>query len=184
MRSTTAYRWLSLDSHPSLRTLWSAVIKSPNFSARGRASPVRLLPGALVILLRKADFAISVFWEVSINTVLPECHYRRTFRSCVMRNVCAGAGTSVSSILSVNSSNHSGRSRKRSSEARLIFFFLFLFWVFGDPLRFHVAGSSLRSDAGLEDVLDESCGGDVEDELVPEVDDNCERGVFGQGPDS
>ena len=38
------------------------------------------------------------------------------------------------------------------------------------------ASSSLRSDAGLEgvldDVLDESCDGDVEDELVPEFDDN------------
>ena len=29
--TTTAYRWLCRDSHPSLRTLWSAVIKSPNF---------------------------------------------------------------------------------------------------------------------------------------------------------
>ena len=33
------------------------------------------------------------------------------------------------------------------------------------------AGSSLRSVAGLEDVLDESCGIDVEDELVPDLDD-------------
>ena len=33
--------------------------------------------------------------------------------------MCAGADTSVSSKLSVNSSNHSGRSRKRSSESRL-----------------------------------------------------------------
>ena len=32
--------------------------------------------------------------------------------------------------------------------------------------------SSLRSAAGLEDVLDESCGGDAEDELVPECDDS------------
>ena len=29
--TTTAYRWLCRDSHPSLRTLWSAVIKSPIF---------------------------------------------------------------------------------------------------------------------------------------------------------
>ena len=50
---TTAYRWLSLDSHSSLRTLWSAVIKSPNFSAQSWASPVRLLQGALVILVLK-----------------------------------------------------------------------------------------------------------------------------------
>ena len=44
------------------------------------------------------------------------------------------------------------------------------FRVFG---QFPGAGSSLRSDAGLEDgVLDESCGGDVEDELAPMLDDN------------
>ena len=45
--TTTAYRWLFRDSQLSLRTLWSAVIKSPNLSARGTASPLRLLHGAL-----------------------------------------------------------------------------------------------------------------------------------------
>ena len=54
--TTTAYRWLFRDSQFSLRTLWSAVIKSPNFSARGTASPLRLLHGAIVIL---------VFWQIS-----------------------------------------------------------------------------------------------------------------------
>ena len=43
---------------------------------------------------------------------------------------------------------------------------------FGESRQLPGAGSSLRSVAGLEDVLDESCGGDVEDELVPELDDN------------
>ena len=50
--TTTAYRWLIRDSQPSLKTLWSAVIKSPKFSARGTAPPVPLLHGALVILVR------------------------------------------------------------------------------------------------------------------------------------
>ena len=45
-------RWLFRDSPTSLRTLWSVVIKSPNFSARGTALPVRLLQGVLVILVR------------------------------------------------------------------------------------------------------------------------------------
>ena len=36
--------------------LWSAVIKSPKFSARGTASPLRLVHGALVIL---------VLWQIS-----------------------------------------------------------------------------------------------------------------------
>ena len=43
---------------------------------------------------------------------------------------------------------------------------------FGESRQLPGAGSSLRSVAGLEDVLDESCGGDVEDELVPELDEN------------
>ena len=46
--TTTAYRWLFRDSQLSLRTLWSAVIKSPKLSARGTASSLRLLHGALV----------------------------------------------------------------------------------------------------------------------------------------
>ena len=50
--TTTAYRWLFRDSQLSLRTLWSAVIKSQKFTARGTASPLRLLHGALVILVR------------------------------------------------------------------------------------------------------------------------------------
>ena len=54
--TTTAYQWLFRDSQPSLRTLWSAVIKSPKFSARSTAPPMRLLHGALVIL---------VLWQIS-----------------------------------------------------------------------------------------------------------------------
>ena len=81
--------------------------------------------------------------------------------------MCAG----VSSKLSVNSSNHSGRSRKRSSESRLSSLFLFLSWVFeGDPRQSPWASSSLRSRAGL--VEDKSCDVDVHDELIQELDDN------------
>ena len=67
-----AYRWLFRDSQFSLKTLWFAVFKSPNFSARGTAPPLRLLHGALVILVLFADLAISVFREVIINTVLTQ----------------------------------------------------------------------------------------------------------------
>ena len=42
----------------------------------------------------------------------------------------------------------------------------------GDPHHFRGASSSLRSDTGLEDELDESCGGDVEDEMLPELVDD------------
>ena len=54
--TTTAYRWLFRDSHPSLRTLRFAVIKSPKFSALCTPPPLRLLHGAFVIL---------VLWQIS-----------------------------------------------------------------------------------------------------------------------
>ena len=43
--------------------------------------------------------------------------------------MCAGTEIPVSSRFSVNSPNHSGRSRKRSSESRLVFFLVFEFLV-------------------------------------------------------
>ena len=83
----------------------------------------------------------------------------------------AGAGTSVSSRFSVNSSNHSGRSRNQSSDSRVSFLFSFLFWVFeGDPHQFPGAGPLLPSWAGL--VEDKSCNVDVEDERLSELADN------------
>ena len=48
-----AYRWLFQDSQPSLRTLWSAVIKSPKFSSLGTTVLVRLPQEALVIVVLK-----------------------------------------------------------------------------------------------------------------------------------
>ena len=69
--------------------------------------------------------------------------------------MCAGAGTSVFSRLSVNSSNHSGLSRKRSSKARVMSFFWFMFLVVGESRQFPGAGSSFRTGAGLEDAIDE-----------------------------
>ena len=84
--------------------------------------------------------------------------------------VCAGACTSASSRLSVNSSNHSERSRKRSSESRFSSRLLYLFWVFeGDPHHSRGAGSSIRSWGG---IVDKSCNADVDDELLPDLVDN------------
>ena len=77
----------------------------------------------------------------------------------------------VPSRLSVNSSNHSGRSRKRSFESRPPFLFSFWFWVVGgDPHQFPEAGPSLRSWDGVGE--DNSCNVDVEDEMLPELADN------------
>ena len=68
--TTTAYQWLFRDSHPSLRTLWSAVIRSPKFSARGAVSPVRLLQRALVILVLMQMSQFRSFEKWVKNTVL------------------------------------------------------------------------------------------------------------------
>ena len=47
-----------------------------------------------------------------------------------------------------------------------------LVFGFGASRQFPGAPLSLRTFAGLEFVLEWSCGSDVEDELVPELDDN------------
>ena len=69
----------------------------------------------------QADFAISVFWEVRIK----KCASLVSLLQDVP-NLCHEK-CSVSSRLSMNSSNHSERSRKRSSASRLSSLFLF-FW--------------------------------------------------------
>ena len=51
----------------------------------------------------------------------------------------------------------------------LMFVTLLILLVFGRSRRFPSASSSLRTSAGLEDVLNESCCSDVEDELAPDV---------------
>ena len=47
-----------------------------------------------------------------------------------------------------------------------------MFSVFGKSRPFPGARSSLRTVAGLENVRDAFFGGDVENELVPEFDEN------------
>ena len=92
----------------------------------------------------------------------------------------------MSSRLSVNSSNHSGRSANGAPEFFLSSLFFYLCFVFleGSHL-FQGATSSLRSNTGPEDeleadrrlfpealstsFLDESCGGDVEDENASRI---------------
>ena len=84
--------------------------------------------------------------------------------------MCADAGTFVSTRLSENSSNHSGRSRKRFPAACWLSSFLFWLWVLGGLDLCPYTLSSVRKLAGIEKV-DESCGNDVENELVLELDD-------------
>ena len=111
--TTTAYRWLSLDSHPSLGTLWSAVIKSPLFFLlevllRQCASCKR----ALVILVRMQISQFRSFGKwvwVGCFLVFVATFVRAESESWELCN-------SVSSRLSVKSYNRSGRSANGSSE--------------------------------------------------------------------
>ena len=173
--TTTAYRWVFRDSPPSLRTLWSAVVNSPKFSARGTASPVRLL--VILVLLQISQIRSFGMW------VLVLCFLATTFvgRSEsesweVFAGVSLHAGTSLSLRFSVNSSNHSGLSRNQFllyqyvvSVLDCVFVFVRLRDRFLDAWTFV---SSLRCAAGLEGFSpDVSCGNDVEDELALELEE-------------
>ena len=71
------------DSQSSLRTLWSAVIKSPKFSARGTTASARLPQEALVILVlwQISQFRSFGKWEKTVFTQIRTSRRRR--RLCV-----------------------------------------------------------------------------------------------------
>ena len=71
--------------------------------------------------------------------------------------MCAAAGISTISRFSANSSSHSGRP--------------LLLFPAASTRQFPGASSLLREIAGFNEVH-ESCGGDVEEELVLELDDS------------
>ena len=137
--TTTAYRWLLRDSQPSLRTLWSAVIKSPKFSAPGTAPPMRLLHGALVILvLRK----ISQFWSLGkwVSTLcLPQSSRLldvgskdNSWQELACESLCSG--TLSSTRFSLNSCSHSdmsefNRSLRSKSWSSFLFGLGFIGWL-------------------------------------------------------
>ena len=68
-------------------------------------------------------------------------------------------------LLHPRDSNHSWRSRKRFPAAPFSSFFCFGFGEFSKSHQFPDTPSSRRKLAGIEEVLDESCGNDEEDEL-------------------
>ena len=156
--------------------VWSAVIKSPNFSARSGASPVRLLQGAFVILVLKQTSQSRSFGEVSKNTVLSRYH---------SGELCADARNSVSFKFSLKSFKQSGRSANGSSESFLSLLFFLWFWISENGTSVLVASSSLRSDTELEagsnsslvalaaSFLKESCDTDADELLAGLVDNPC-----------
>ena len=154
--TTTAYRWLFCDSPSSKRTLWFVVIKSPNFSARGTSSPVRLLQGALVILARKHTSQFRSFGK----WVKILCFRDATFvgrSESESWEMCADTSTSAISRYSVKFSSHSGIPSPLPFPAT--------------PLLQSSASPLLSVFAGSNET-DRSCGGDDEEEVVVELDDS------------
>ena len=136
--TTTACRWLFRDSQLSLRNLWSAVIKSPKFSARSTAPPLSLLHGAFVILVLFTDLSISVYQEMRKTLCLP-----KSSRLLNMGSKDASCeelawespytGISSSTKIFLNSSSHSGISESSEHNGFTPFYRGFLFnwlWIF------------------------------------------------------
>ena len=111
--TTTASRWLFRDSHPSQRTLWSAVIKSPKFSALGTTVPMRSLQQALVILVLRQISQFRSFAKWVKMLCLPGTTFARGAEGNSLEEVGASrcSGTLSSTRFSLNSSSRSGRSR-------------------------------------------------------------------------
>ena len=74
-----AYRWLCRESHPSLRTLWSFVIESPNMFRSGNDCTSALSARSPCQFGSQADIAVSVLREMSFNTVLARHHFCSRF---------------------------------------------------------------------------------------------------------
>ena len=118
--------------------LWSAVMKSPKYSARSTAPPMRLLHGALVIFCPLTD--ISQFrslgkWEKTL------CLPKSTLLVGVGSQdgsweelACESlrSGTPSSTRFSLNSCSHSGISEQNGSHRSNSWSSFFIwFWIFG-----------------------------------------------------
>ena len=164
------------DLHPSLRTLWSAVIKSPKMSARSVALPVRLLQRAIVILVLKQISQFQSFgkWVLCcacpillLLAALKVIHEKNWKRLGVLEHYHPPN-------FALNSSSHSGRSRNGSPRTSALSF-LFGFSVSAGPRdespRTASLMLSLLVDVGCSMGVTASCDEDVgEDELEELVD--------------
>ena len=135
---------------------------------RGTASPVRLLQGALVIwvLNHTSQFRSFGKWVWILCYLDFDFTYVGHSES-ESWEMCVGTCTSVSLRLSVNFSNRSGRSRKRSNlDCRPSFeMFVLVFWGWSAP----VSWCKFVTWAG---VVDNFYNADVDDELLPELVEN------------
>ena len=122
--TTTAYRWLCRDSHSSLRTLLSACIESPKFSALGTTVPVRLLQEVLVILVLKQKAHFRSFGKCVKMLFLPETTFAREELEA---SWCSGTLSSTRPC--GNSCSHSGTSCDEFPRTSSVS--SFWVWVFG-----------------------------------------------------
>ena len=117
-----------------------------------------------------ADVAVSVLREVSANTVLARYHFFPRGSEADSREELAGAslcaGTLSSTRFSVNSSNHSGRSRNKSPRASSVSSFLSLSMLLVLSHRV-VAGRNVETT--------ESCGIDAGDVGVAELEESVDE---------
>ena len=141
--TTTAYRWLFRDSQLSLRTLWSVVIKSPKFSARSTASPLRLLHGTLVISVRLQISQFRSLGKWVWTLCLPKSSRlfvvgskETSWEELAWEPPCNGISSSTK--FSLNSCSHSGISESHGFLRSIVVSFLFGFGIFVglDFLRF------------------------------------------------
>ena len=126
-----------------------------------------------------AYFAISVFWEVNINTVLPRYHFGWTFRIWILRSECWHFY--VLEIFCELLLTNLGDLTMKYSVLDCCPCSCFCFFVFvGSPwfLDAWAWVSSLRCIAGLGEIPpDVSCGNDEEDELVLELEEPVDPGT-------
>ena len=124
-------RCLFRDSQLSLRTLWSAVIKSPNLAVRGTAPPLRLLHGALVILVRLQISQFRSLGKWVYTLCLPRSSRlflvgskETSWEELAWEPPCNGISSSTKFAL--NSCSHSGQNLTSFSVLSWFLFYLFL----------------------------------------------------------
>ena len=174
--TTTRYGWLFQDSQSSQRTLWSAVIKSPNFPTRSAWLSVRFLQWALVILvlLQTSQFRSFGKWK----TVIARYHfYRRFLMKRFTRDACGCFtwGRSffgheiVSEFFQQFWQVMQRGSRALSMSSLLLFSVSVESCSWSSRARLRVLRLRVVAGPGVESASSESCDTDVEDVLVDEL---------------
>ena len=173
--TTTAYRWLFRDSHPSLRTVWSAVFKSHKISTLGTSVPVRLPARSPRDIAWEADIAISVLREVRKMLCLPHTIFARGSKGHSWEELeasrCSGTLSCKSPCL--NACSQSGTPCNWSLCNSSSSSFLFGFSVSAGSCDGFPRSSSLvlplLSGAGYSLVITVSCDEDVGEAGADEV---------------